>query len=41
MLDAAKEDIISEHVSDLEMVATIREVYKWPYTPGPKASSSV
>lgn len=36
VLDAAKKDFTSERVSDAEMVATIREVYKWPNTRDPK-----
>lgn len=36
MLDAAKKDFTSERVSDAEMVATIREVCRWPNTRDPK-----
>lgn len=36
MLDAAKKDFTSERVSDAEMVATIRKVYRWPNTRDPK-----
>ncbi|KAH8801767.1 tryptophan synthase beta subunit-like PLP-dependent enzyme [Xylogone sp. PMI_703] len=36
VLDAAKADFASERVSDAETVATIRDVYKWPNTPGSK-----
>ena len=36
VLDAAEKGIVSQRVSDVEMVATIREVYKWPYTPDSK-----
>ena len=31
VLDTAKKDFVSQRVSDVETVATIREVYKWPY----------
>ena len=36
VLDAAKADFTSERVSDTETVATIRDVYRWPNTPGSK-----
>ena len=36
VLDAAKADFTSERVSDAETVATIRDVYRWPNTPGSK-----
>lgn len=36
VLDAAKADFASERVSDAETIATIRDVYKWPNTPGSK-----
>ena len=36
VLDAAKADFASERVSDAETVATIRDVYRWPNTPGSK-----
>ena len=32
VLDIAREDFTSERVSDVETVATIREVYRWPNT---------
>jgi threonine synthase len=36
VLDAAKADFASERVSDAETVATIRDVHRWPNTPGSK-----
>lgn len=36
VLDAAKADFASERVSDADTVATIRDVYRWPNTPGSK-----
>ena len=36
VLDAAKADLASERVSDADTVATIRDVYRWPNTPGSK-----
>ncbi|KAI9742272.1 MAG: threonine synthase [Claussenomyces sp. TS43310] len=36
VLDAAKAHFASERVSDAETVATIRDVYRWPNTPGSK-----
>ena len=36
ILDAAKQDFASERVSDQEIISTIRNVYKWPGTPGDK-----
>ncbi|RDL33842.1 Tryptophan synthase beta subunit-like PLP-dependent enzyme [Venustampulla echinocandica] len=36
VLDAAKADFASERVSDAETAATIRDVYRWPSTPGSK-----
>ena len=36
VLDAANADFVSERVSDAETVATIRNVYRWPNTPGSK-----
>lgn len=36
VLDAAKVDFASERVSDTETIATIRDVYRWPSTPGSK-----
>lgn len=36
ILDAAKKDFVSERVSDQEITSTIRNVYKWPGTPGDK-----
>jgi threonine synthase len=37
-LDTAKADFVSEQVSDIEILATIRNIYRWPNTgrPGPK-----
>lgn len=36
VLEAAKADFASERVSDAETIATIRDVYRWPNTPGSK-----
>ena len=36
VLEAAKADFASERVSDAETIATIRDVYTWPNTPGSK-----
>jgi threonine synthase len=36
VLDAAKANFASERVSDEETVAAIRDVYRWPKTPGEK-----
>lgn len=36
ILDAAKEEFASERVSDQAIISTIRNVYKWPGTPGDK-----
>lgn len=35
VLDAAKADFVSEWVSDAEILATIRDVYRWPNTGSP------
>ena len=34
ILDAAKKDFVSERVSDQETISIIRDVYRWPSTPG-------
>lgn len=36
ILDAANKDFTSEKVSDQETISTIRNIYKWPGTPGDK-----
>ena len=36
ILEAAKADFASERVSDVETITTIRDVYRWPKTPGSK-----
>lgn len=36
VLEAAKADFCSERVSDPETLVTIRDVYRWPKTPGSK-----
>ena len=36
VLEADKADFASERVSDNETIATIRDVYRWPNTPGSK-----
>ncbi len=36
ILEAAKKDFASQRVSDQEIISTIRDVYRWPGTPGDK-----